>query len=997
MCEHSERTTQLATSLRRWGSQCGFNVPRTRVPKAALWAGVASVFILAMPTHAQQAAETEAEQIEEITVTGTRIRTPGLISNSPVTSLDADEMQYRQPVAAEELIKQLPVAVPAIGPGTNNGANGLATIDLRGLGPERTLVLIDGRRIVPGNLDGAVDTNAIPVSLLERVDLLTGGASVLYGADAVAGVVNFILKKDFEGVDLSASYASSGEGDSERFRADLTLGTNTSDGRGNITMSFGYTERDPLLQGQRPFGLESIDSSTGAAVGSSAAVPTVTILAGALAAFDPGLGAFRQPMDTEDFFNFNPQNFYEAPLERTQITALGHYEVAESIEIYGQAFFTDSFVAQQLASSGTFFNNWQFPVGNPFVPEAARQQICAQHGVDPADCVPAVMDADGNVTGGTEEVTIQLRRRMTELGPRLGNFENNMFQWTLGLRGDLAFADGWDWDVYWQRGEADQKRLLGNWGSFSKVQQALRAVAGPTGEPVCLDPSNGCVPLNLFGPEGSITPEMVGFIDLSSIQTQSVSQEVGGASIAGDLGERFRSPWSGLPIGVAAGVEHRRLSAGNLSDGSSQIQDEVLGTGAPLPDRSGRYTLNEIYAETIVPIVTDRPGFRSLALEGGVRHTEFDVADSIDYRSWKGGLSWEPIDSLRFRGSFQRATRSPNVNELFQPLVTGLSNLSVDPCEGNRVNQAEANTPGTLSNLCRETGVPVNVIGVLPSPAAGQINVLTGGNPALGPEVADTLTVGFVWQPELIDDLTLTLDYYDIDLEDAIDGPSSGDIIEDCYSPGRNPNFVFNEACQAVGRSPTGGDLNANDAPGVALPQANLGRFQTSGFDLGVNYGFDLTDIGRLSFSLNATMVEDWTTQPTPQSINRDCLGFYSVSCDGNVYDIKWTQRTTLSTDRYDVSLLWRYLSSLDVEPEVAEDFIPEFSRIGSYNYFDLSGVWRATDDIRVNLTINNLLDKDPPEVGNTIGTTTANSGNTFPQWYDVVGRYFTIGVTTNF
>jgi len=953
--------------------------------------------MLGGPLQAQES--TEVEGLEEITVTGTRIRTPGLISNSPVTSLEAEEMQYRQPVAAEEMIKQLPMAVPAVGPGTNNGANGLATIDLRGLGPERTLVLLGGRRMVPGNLNGAVDTNAIPVALLDRVDLLTGGASVLYGADAVAGVVNFVLKKDFEGIDLSASFANSGEGDAERYRADFTVGANTSDGRGNVAMSFGYTDRKPLLQGQRSFGQASINSSSGQAVGSSASVPTVTLLNGSLAVLDPASGAFRQPLVPSDFFNFNPLNFYEAPLERTQLTAIGHYEVADAVELYGQALYTNSYVGQQLAPSGTFFSNWQLPVGNPFIPDAARQQLCAQHGVAAAECVPAFRDANGNVTGGTEEITTQLRRRITELGPRLGAFDVQTLQWTLGLRGDLPFADGWDWDVYWQRGDTDGKRTLGNWGSSSKVQQALRAVTDSvTGEIVCLDPSNGCVPLNLFGAEGSITPEMLKFINLSALQTQFVEQDVGSASVAGDLGERFRSPFADLPIGVAGGYEYRRLTAGNLSDGASQIDSEVLGTGSPLPDRSGTYSLRELYLETILPIITDRPGIQSLTLEGGVRHTEFEVQDSsTDYRSWKGGLSWEPVDTLRVRASVQRATRSPNVNELFAPLVTGLDNLSVDPCQGGNINSGEANTAGTLSNLCRQTGVPLSVVGVLPAPAAGQINVLSGGNPALGPEVADTMTVGLVWQPEFVEDLTMTLDYYDIEVEDAIDGPSSGDIIQDCYDPARNPNFEFNAACQAVGRSPTGGDLNANDARGVALPLSNLGRLKTTGFDLGVNYGFDLSNLGRLTLSLNATNVRDFLVQPTPDSQSRNCLGYYSVSCDGNVMDYKWVQRTTFSRDNFDVSLLWQHRSALDVEPEIAGDFLPAFSHISSYDYFDLAGVWRATDGVRVNLTIRNLFDKNPPMVGNTIGTTAANSGNTFPQEYDVIGRYFTLGLTASF
>lgn len=934
--------------------------------------------------------ETQTRALEEIVVTGTRIRSPGLVANSPISSVDEVELQFRQPASAEDFIRELPSAVPSIGPGTNNGSNGGSTVNLRGLGSNRNLILLNGRRLVPFNLNGQVDTNFVPVALLERTDLVTGGASAVYGADAISGVINFVTRSNFEGVEVSAFYGTSDRGDADRARADIIFGVNSADGRGNITMSFGYTDIEPLTMGERSFGEFSLSSTNGARSGSSAGVPTFSVLpigavnpdtgraALVLAQYDPALGRFRS--DNLELYNFNPVNFYQGALQRTQGTATARYEIAPFAEAYGEFIFMNNTRKSQLAESGTFFNNYSIPVGNPFINDATRAQICALGNVAAEDCV----------AGGTTEVIMQARRRFTELGPRLNDFENKVFQYTAGLRGEINTS--WDYDVYWSRGEAEQLQTRGNWGSFSRVQQALRSVAPG----VCINPSNGCVPLNLFGPEGSITADMLGFINLSSILSQKVVQEVGSASVSGDLGD-IRSPFADSPIGVAFGFEHRRVSAGTASDQASQIQNEVLGTGAPTPDRAGSFSLNELYAEILAPVL---PG---VVFEGGYRHTEFKVDSSQNYGSWKAGLAWEAMDSLRLRTMLQRATRAPNVNELYAPQVSGLSNLATDPCQGALINPAEANTPGTLSNLCRLTGVPVAIIGSLPAPAAGQINQLGGGNPSLNPEKADTWTAGFVWQPEFVSDLTITLDYYRIKIKDQVSSPSTTDILDQCYSTTFNPNREFNAACALVRRSPIGGDLNARDADGVVTALSNSGRSRTDGIDLGVVYGLALPNpsLGGLTFSLNATRVLDWEFQANPTSTNRDCVGFYSIACNnatssGMVHKTRWNQRTTWSISNFDLSLNWRYLSAMRVEPG-AGNFLAAFSSISATNYFDLAGAWRASDNIRVNLTVNNALNKKPPIVGDTIGTTSVNSGNTFPQFYDVLGRFYTLGLNVSF
>lgn len=944
--------------------------------------------VTSLPVTAQQAPVIDTE---EIVVTGSRIRIPGLESNSPITTISAAEMNFSQPVAAEEILKMLPAVVPAIGPGTNNGANGGSTIDLRNLGSERTLVLLDGRRITPFDLNGLVDTNVIPVQLLERADLVTGGASAVYGADAVSGVVNFILKRNFEGLTASTSYGISDEWDASRKRADIIMGGNFADDRGNVVVSVGYTDTEKLLQGDRPLGMFSLSSTTGAVQGSGTDVPaqlSVTATPGNAALngqINPTTGLVGP---AGPGFNFQPVNLYQSPIERYQFSAMGHYDFTEWAEFYMQALYSRTDLNTQLAQSGSFLNVYQVPIGNPFIPAGMRNQVCATRGITPANCVAG--------PAGTTEVPMAIGRRFTELGPRLNDFKNKWFQYTLGFRGDIT--DSWSYDVYYQRGEADQKQVRGNWGSLSKVQQALRAYSTSA----CTNTANGCVPLNIFGAEGTITQPMLNFINLNALVGQEVTQKVGAASVSGDLGDALNSPWSDLPIGVAVGVEYRKLNAANQSDGSSQIQGEVLGTGAPTPDRSGAFTLREAYGETVIPVVTGAPFMHALNIELGYRHTQFETTTKDSYGSAKFGGEWAPIEELRIRAMGQRATRAPNVNELFAPAVSGLSNLAIDPCQGANIIQAQANTAGTLSNLCRQTGVPVASIGQLPAPSAGQINQLQGGNTALGPEKAKTMTIGFVWQPSLVRNLAITLDYYQIKLDSAVSAPSATDVLDQCYSTNFNPGFALVPGCALIRREPTNGTFNGATAPGVVRQLSNLGQIDTSGFDLSVNYRVTFEDmginanLGSLNFGFTANKMESFFQQPTPVSVRRDCKGFYSVACGEPVHSSKWTQRLTWDIGEFDFGYNWRHVSGVIEEPG-GTDFYAPFASIPAYNYIDLSAGWDVTSFARVALAINNALDKDPPNVGQTIGSTSTNSGNTFPQNYDTVGRYFSLSTVVRF
>ena len=961
-----------------------------------VFAGSMLVGMSAMMHQAMAQEAVQGGKIESVQVTGTRITTPGTTSTSPISSVNAEEVKSAQPIAVEEFFKGLPAAVPAIGPGVNNGSAGGATIDLRGLGPNRSLVMINGRRLVPFNLNGTVDTNSIPIALLSRVDLLTGGASVAYGADAVAGVVNFNLKKNFTGIDVTTSYgATADQHDGKRKRTDLTMGANLDDGRGNVVLSIGKTTSDPVTQGARDFGKVSLSSVTGLGTGSNTTIPAgIAVGKGAggtdtLAGnwqIDPASGKLVQPLVQ---YNTNPLNYYATGLDRTQATSLANYKINDHAEAYAEVFYTTSKVSSTLAESGTFANVINVPIGNPYIPEPARQQICARRGITAANCVA------GNAT----MVPMTVNRRFVELGPRYNNFDNKTLQYNIGMKGEIAYD--WTYDAYWSRGTADQIQTRVNWGSLSKVTQALNALSATA----CVNPANGCVPLNVFGAAGSIPPAQLAFINSSAILLQNVKQDVASVNFSGDLGNKIVSPWAGQPISLAITGEQRKVVAGTQSDAASQIQSEVLGTGAPTPDRTGTFRLREYAAEAAIPLVKDKPFVRALNAELGYRETEFETAGTKkNYGSWKVGGDWEPVKSIRFRANVQKATRSPNVNELFQPQTTGLSNLAVDPCQGNKVNQAQGNTAGTLSNLCRLTGVPLSELGSVPVPSSGQINNLTGGNPKLGPEEAKTKTIGFVWEP--LPKLAVSVDYYQIKIDKAVSSLSTTDVLDACYT--NNPSYTFNDACALVGRNPANGTFNGADSKGVATPLSNSGNQSTSGFDLNVNYKLQAKTLNLdpkygnfdLSFALN--QVNSFLFQGTPTSVNRNCVGYYSVACasistsTAPIYKRKFNQRTTWNVGQFAVGYNWRYVSAVDVEPG-SGTFLPAYSHIPAYNYVDLSGVWNVTKNVRLNLSLNNAANKKPPIVGANVSSTSMDSGNTFPNAYDALGRYVTFGASLKF
>jgi outer membrane receptor protein involved in Fe transport len=978
--------------------------------------------------QAEAAAEPEADS--DIVVTGTRITNPNLVQSSPVTVIGEGEIQMQQVSSAEELLHELPGHSPSSNQNVNNGGNGSAFINLRGLGSNRNLVLLDGQRLVPVDLVSRTDLNQIPSALIERVDVFTGGASTVYGADAVAGVINFVTKRNFSGLDVDLGTGISERGDGALLRGNVTMGANFDDNRGNAVLSVGITETKPVYYGERPFSEFALSSATGGVQGSNTGVPV------AVNNFSPAFtgggqldvgpaspgntGLFRNRFNT---YNTNPLNLLQTPLKRYNIFGKARYEISDAVEAYGMGMYTRSNVLFNAAPTGIFNIGLLVPLNNPFLTAAQRTQLCAGIDIDPAtaglqattpaDCTAAATAVRGSAA--YRELPLTLDRRFAEAGPRVTNYKFDTFQGSLGLRGPLI--SNLRWDVVGAYGESQRVQSQVN-GTRSGVQQALRASNAAT----CVDAVNapvaGCVPLNIFGPEGSITPAMLAtLVNTTVYNFVDTRLTQGQATIEGDFG--YALPWATQPIGIAVGVEFRKYWGFSRGDAISAVPGEVLGAGAAALPQQGDYNSREAFGEMIIPIIEDKPFFHSLTLEVGGRYAHYDLSGGN--WTYKAGGSWEPIPDIKFRAMYSKAVRAPNLAELFQPQVVALSNLAADPCQGTAV-------PANIAALCVATGVPASIIntGSIAAPSSGQIQTTQGGNPNLAPEVAKSFTAGIVLQPRMIPGFALTLDYFNIDVNDAITNPTNNDIIQGCYSVAGNPTLDPNNPfCQLVVRGPTGQlDGDATTTPGLQRALSNSGFLQARGYDLTMNYRRDV-GFGRLSIAFNGnhtTRSRFKALVALPLSPNRECAGFYSTSCQPVAPRWSWTMRTTLGwlNNTIDTSLLWKHVSSNKLEPFVCQNepnlscgpedpndrtaagvpintIFDPYERIPAYDWFDFTNRIQATDHMSFVFTVQNLFNKRPPIVGNTIGQTAFNGGNTFPSNYDTVGRSYRVGVNLRF
>lgn len=984
-----------------------------------LKAGAATAVIaltFSAPAYAQSAEDAqetapEAEApAQAIVVTGSRITNPNLQLSSPVSVVSDTELKLRQTNNAEQFLRELPSAVPSIGSAVNNGNGGAAFVNLRGIGSQRNLVLLDGRRFVPADETGRVDLNNIPLAVIERTEVLTGGATTTYGADAISGVVNFITKRDFEGVQVDASTQLTERGDGVTHRVDLTMGANFADGRGNAVFSLGYQKQDEVLQGDRSFSEFNVDSFNGRAGGSSAAVPAFIVgppgpgpaVSGQINAAGTDVGPFDRP------FNFNPFNIFQTPFERYNMYGSANYEVSDAVELFAQGVFSKQTVSTIIAPGGSFFNTYQINLNNPFIPDAIAQRFGDRLGLTPAQFAAARNTqfgptlANGAANPDYVQFGAQVRRRSTEAGVRFSDFTTTLFNMVVGARGGIT--DDINWEITGTYGQSERIQRQGGFARLDRLEQAVLAIPDGAGGVRCINQSRGCVPINLFGTEGNLgSPEAIAFaFDLTQqvIDTSDIATVNG--LISGDLPLAIAD----TPVAFAVGAEYRRYGTGQVSDEASQTPGAVVGGGGADPNFTGGYKALDLFGELVVPLLEGVTFAESLTLELGGRYSDINIVGSEF--TWKAGGSWEPVTGFKVRGNYQRAARAPNIGELFFPQVTGLDNLANDPCAG-----AAPAGNAQLAAVCRAQGAPAGAIGNILQPAAGQINVTEGGNLDLDFEVANTWTVGFVASPLAIPRLTVSVDYFNIKLDGAIGTPGIGDVIDGCYLGALD--FGANPFCQLIERNPLTGGLDGapNELRGLLLNLTNLGRLQTDGIDVAVNWGTDLTSSIGFDLAFNGTWTNENRFQAisgSPDSPFRDCVGFFSVNCGSIQPEFVFDTRGSFTFgDDALLSLRWRYLSGVEQEPlDIASQgpaFIGnstlfgdvDFTQIPAESYFDLTAQFYAMDNLTFTLTVQNLFDNQPTVVGSTIGTTAFNSGNIFPSSYDALGRRYAASVQFRF
>ena len=929
----------------------------------------------------------------DVVVTGSRIRDSSLSSASPVQVTRQDEIQLRQSNTAEDLLRELPGVVPSIGSAVNNGNSGFAFADLRGLGANRNLILLDGQRIVPADVIGRVDLNNIPLALIQRVETLTGGASTTYGADAISGVVNFITRSDFTGVDIQASNQITQKGDGRYSRIDATVGSNFAGGRGNAVLSLGYQNADPVTQGERGFSVQNIDSFSGQPFGSSFANPAVFDLLGATPGrfqVRPASGALSEGVYQS--FNYNPYNLFQVPFKRYNAYAAGRYRITDNVEAYVRGLYSRNETTTVVAPSAIGGSTVTIPLSNPYLPAGIRTAFCADAGYTAAQCVAAA-----GATSPTDPlyrtVTESLRFRSVDAGSRVDQFVTQVYDIRGGLRGDIS--DHVKFDVAGSYGESTNNHAEYGYLSLTRFRDALLA----TNTSTCLSGNSGCVPINIFGSAGSTTPAMNNYVVLPAFSNARSSLAQASADISGDIGRS--SPFATKPVSFALGGDYRKYNASQDGDIAKTTPGE-LGLDLALTPFSGGYDVLEGYGELIAPLVQDKALLTELTLETGVRYSHYrvDAAGSPTFNTvtYKAGGDWTPVEGLKFRGVYQHAVRAPNINELFQPASTGFVNLASDPCAG-----AAPLTSANLAATCRAQGAPVTSIGQI-SPPGTQVNSTASGNLGLKPEKSDSFTLGLVVQPRrLVPGFSLTIDYFHIKVHGAITSLTALDAVNACFGT-ITAASATNPACTAIRRNPATGGLDGDfgTTPGLYLPLTNQGTLLTDGIDLGAAYRHDIGP-GSLNLSFNGTWTSRNKFRATPNGLNRECVAYYSTSCGspgapdtGSLQPrYVWNQRTTYSLKAVDLSVLWRHVGAVRQEPDDAINgdgpVLPGFDRIKAFNYFDGSVRFNVNKTFAFTVSVENMLDRKPPIVGFDVGTTSFNSGNTYPSTYDALGRRFAV------
>ena len=960
------------------------------------------------PAEQQQPAgqeEQPAEEFkEEVVVTGTLIPRPTLEAMSPVSTLEIEELTYRGVTRMEDLLTALPQVFASQNAIVANGASGTATVNLRNLGEVRTMVLIDGRRMTAGDSGSpGADLNFIPAALVKRVDILTGGASATYGADAVGGVVNFVMDREFEGIrggiqfsgfnhennnDLAQSIQAARGYDSPTgsawdgnlFNVNLALGGKFADGRGHGTLYLDYRDASALLKSARDYTNCSVTtiSSAGPRCGGSG-----TTDLGTFYVYDPDdnlYGQYKVSPDTGNtwvnrdgyVWNFAPYNYLQRPDTRWVAGGFLNYDFNASAEGYLEVMYMNDRTDAQIAPSGNFFSSLALNVDNPML-STQQRQILLDAGWGPHDIA-----------------TVNIGRRNVEGGGRIDQLSHNSWRMVAGVKGDIG--KGWSYDVNGLLAEVSAPESYINDLNNTNIQDSL-IVDGDPNDPStwhCRSGNAGCVPWNIFT-LGGVTQEALDYIDIALLSTGGTQTKVATAKMNGDLGEYgLTIPSASEGIQLAFGADYGVYSMYYRPD--QAYQDGIgAGQGSAQPPVDGQYDVTEVFAEALIPIVQDVTGFQDLSLELGYRWSDYSTTGQ--WPTYKAQASWAPGAGLKFRAGFNRATRSPNVVELFTPQGLALGG-STDPCAGA--------SPDATPEQCALTGVTSAQYGNIQANPAGQYNTLTGGNALLDPEVADTISYGIVFTPSG-SSFTAAVDYYKIEVDDTIGSLLADDIIANCIATS-NPTL-----CNLIHRDRFGSLWLVQGEAYTETTNQNIGSLISEGVDVNLNW---VLPAGNSFFTLNLIGTYLMANYKDTGLYAYDCVGYFGDICNnfygvsfGLTPDWRHMARVSWETGPFVLSLGWRYLSEMTHESASPDEGLSDpdsretWEALGSYtisatNYFDLAFNWKLTDGLQFTIGCNNVLDEEPP-LG--AGIDNIDYGPGFWGAYDVYGRYLFSGIQFQF
>jgi outer membrane receptor protein involved in Fe transport len=940
-------------------------------------AAVAAAVLAASVAPAAETAPDAAAAIEEVVITGSLIAKPNDVASSPIVTVSTAQLEQAGTVTLEAALKQL----PGFAPSTNSNSAGPATLNLHGLGTNRNLVLLDGHRLPLSDISGNVDTNLITDAMLAGVDVITGGASAVYGSDAMSGVVNFRTLKKFEGLRADVQYGNSAKQDAQKTTTTLTAGTRFADGKGHAMLTLGYSQSQALKGAKRPF-FDLITPSS--FIGQGTFVPTATNLPNqtVLNALFAGYGAVTPVSNTLNLgFNDNgtlftqtgakhylgptsggyniiagnvrmpvgPQGYIVAPLDRKSVFSKFDYELTPTVTAYGQVLYAQTNLTGDTSKSLTQFGTLTtVPVTNPFIPTDLATLLASRP--NPT----AAFTWNGRYVGIPGKAFEEIRNTSQFLG---------------GLKGQLPFRN-WTWDVYAAYDSTSHNQALHNAVLKSQVQRLLSAADG--GASLC---TGGFNPFGLAH-SSSLSPACASFMTSTAQSNEQLSQSQAQGVAQGSIATL---PAGDLSVAVLAGT--RRNAYAYSPDFNLQTQN-IEAVVASQPSQ-GSISVKEAAVQIDVPLLKDVALARSLGIGAAYRYSDYSTSGGVS--SYEADIKWRPTDELLVRGGYQRAVRAPNIGELYAAATGSQTQFGTppgslgDPCDIRSTARTGANG-ASVRALCLAQGIPAAVIDtyIFPTTATGSVS---SGNLKLTPETADTYNLGLVWSPGSLGALTnvsASVDYFNINIKNVISVVPGLTTLSKCYNldgtnPGYSPSNVF---CGLLTRD-ANGFLSL-----ISLPFFNLGGLKTDGVDFQAAASLPLGK-GRLNFNTNLGYTRSYLVQTLPGQAFQDFAGTNTLGASRPRYKAL----TTLGYSQGDasVSLSWRYLAAMKDASSVTTPNSPG-AGVGTYNLYDLAGSYRIGDRWFLRGGVTNLLDKGSPIVS-------SSQNSTDLAVYDSIGRSYFLGV----